>query len=257
MLYKRIIYALLYSNGFFYLSRNFRLQKVGDVNWLKNNFGFGKTCDYIDELMILLVAKKPNKSEIVKYFNDVSKLREKIFVPITLGGAVRSFDYVSECFSNGADKILINYLVHKNDSVIKKISNIYGEQALSLIVDFKKVDNLNFSFMNASTIKSKPLIEYFKDVKKINFGELIINSIEKDGTGTGLDFSCLKDLPKDFNKPILIMGGAGKPEHFTKAFENKNISGVVTANLFNFLGSGLRLAREHSAKNGVKLIKFD
>tara|TARA_B100001971_G_C17803437_1_gene340479 strand:- start:197 stop:496 length:300 start_codon:yes stop_codon:yes gene_type:complete len=97
MLYKRIIYSLLYSNGFFYLSRNFRLQKVGDVNWLKNNFGFGETCDYIDELMILLVTKEPNKNEIIKYFKDINKLREKIFVPITLGGAVRSFDYAREC----------------------------------------------------------------------------------------------------------------------------------------------------------------
>ena len=256
MLYKRIIYALLYSNGFFYLSRNFRLQKVGDVLWLKNNFGFGETCNYIDELMILLVAKKPNKKEIIQYFNDVSKLREKIFVPITLGGAIRSFDYARECFSNGADKILINYLVHKNDKTVKKISNIYGEQALSLMVDFKKVDNSNFSFIDAATMKSKSLIEYFKSIRKIEFGELIINSIEKDGTGTGLDFSCLRDLPNDFNKPILIMGGVGKPEHFAKAFENNKISGIVTANLFNFLGSGLKLAREHSIKNGVKLIKF-
>jgi len=257
MLYKRIIYALLYSNGFFYLSRNFRLQKVGDVNWLKNNFGFGETCNYIDELMILLVTKKPNKNEIIKYFNDVNKLREKIFVPITLGGAVRSFDYASECFSNGADKILINYLAHKNDKAIKKISNIYGEQALSLMVDIKKINNSNFSFTNAAATKSKSLIEYFKSIRKIEFGELIMNSIEKDGTGTGLDFSCLKDIPNDFNKPILIMGGAGKPEHFTKAFENNNISGIVTANLFNFLGSGLKLAREHSTKNGVRLIKFE
>jgi len=83
MLYKRIIYALLYRDGFFYLSRNFRLQKVGDVNWLKNNFGFGETCNFIDELMILLVAKNPNKKEILQYFNDVNKLRENIFVPIT------------------------------------------------------------------------------------------------------------------------------------------------------------------------------
>lgn len=257
MLYKRIIYSLLYSNGFFYLSRNFRLQKVGDVNWLKNNFGFGETCDYIDELMILLVTKEPNKNEIIKYFKDINKLREKIFVPITLGGAVRSFDYARECFANGADKILINYLAHKNNKTIKEISNIYGEQAISIMVDYKKVKNLNFSFMNSSTIKSKPLNEYFKIIKKINFGELIMNSIDKDGTGTGLDFSCLKELPKNFNRPILIMGGAGKPEHFTQAFAIKNISGVVTANLFNFLGSGLRLVREHSVKNGVKLIKFN
>ena len=256
MLFKRIIYALLYSNGFFYLSRNFRLQKVGDVNWLKDNFGFGKTCDYIDELMVLLITQDPNKNEISQYFKDISKLREKIFVPIILGGGIRSFDNAKECFTNGADKILINYLAHENIKTIKKISNIYGEQAISLMVDFKKVDNLNFSFKNASTIKSRSLIEYFKFIKKLNFGELIINSIDKDGTGTGLDFSYFKDLPKDLNKPILIMGGAGKPEHFVKAFESKNISGIVTANLFNFLGSGLKLAREHSIINGARLIKF-
>ena len=257
MLFKRIIYALLYSNGIFYLSRNFRLQIVGDVNWLKNNFGFGETCDYIDELMILLVTKNPNKNEFTQYFKDISKLREKIFVPITLGGAVRSFDYAKECFANGADKILINYLAHENNETITKISNIYGEQAISLMVDFKKIDNINFSFTNAATKKSKSLTEYFKFIKKLNFGELIINSIEKDGTAAGLNFSCFKDLPQDLNKPILIMGGAGKPEHFVQAFKNENISGVVTANLFNFLGSGLKLARDHSSANGVRLIKFD
>ncbi len=257
MLYKRIIYALLYRDGFFYLSRNFRLQKVGDVNWLKNNFGFGETCNFIDELIILLVAKSPSKKEISQYFNDVNKLRENIFVPITLGGAVRSFDNAKECFSNGADKILINYLAHKNSKTLKKISSIYGDQALSLMVDYKKINGINFSYMNASVTQSKLLTKYLRDIKKMDFGELIINSIQKDGTGTGLDFSCLNDLPKGFNKPILVMGGAGKPEHFVKAFENKNISGVVTANLFNFLGNGLRLAREYSAKSGAKLIEFN
>ena len=61
MVFKRIIYALLYSKGFFYLSRNFQLQRVGNVDWLKNNFGFGETCDFIDELIIILVTKNPDK----------------------------------------------------------------------------------------------------------------------------------------------------------------------------------------------------
>ena len=111
MVYKRIIYALLYSKGFFHLSRNFRLQQVGNVDWLKNNFGFGETCDYIDELIIVLVTKNPDEKEISNYFSDVKKLREKIFVPITLGGGIRTFEHAKNCFSNGADKILINYLL--------------------------------------------------------------------------------------------------------------------------------------------------
>ena len=60
MNFKRIIYALLYCEGEFYLSRNFSLQRVGDLNWLKNNFGFGETCDFIDELMIINVTRNPN-----------------------------------------------------------------------------------------------------------------------------------------------------------------------------------------------------
>ena len=102
MVYKRIIYSLLYSKGFFHLSRNFRLQQVGDVEWLKNNFGFGETCDYIDELMITLVTKNPDKNEINNYFKDVKKLKEKIFVPIILGGGIRTFDQAKNCFSAAA-----------------------------------------------------------------------------------------------------------------------------------------------------------
>ena len=108
MSFKRIIFALLYSKGEFHLSRNFRLQRVGDVNWLKNNFGFGETCDFIDELMVINVTPNPSKDDFKRYFYDVKNLREKIFVPITLGGGIRNLDIAKECFENGADKILIN-----------------------------------------------------------------------------------------------------------------------------------------------------
>ena len=257
MVYKRIIYALLYSKGFFHLSRNFRLQQVGNVDWLKNNFGFGETCDYIDELIIVLVTKNPDEKEISNYFSDVKKLREKIFVPITLGGGIRTFEHAKNCFSNGADKILINYLAHNNSEIINKISNVYGEQAISLMVDYKNIDGCNFSFINSAEKKSMTLKDYFTRIKNLKFGELIINSIQKDGSAQGLDTTCFDDFPSDLNKPILLMGGAGKPEHFVSVLEKNIISGIITANLFNFLGTGLQLARSFSIKNGVRLIKFD
>ena len=94
-------------------------------------------------------------------------------------------------------------------------------------------------------------------LEKINFGELIVNSIDKDGTAFGFDTRCLDELPDNFNKPVLIMGGAGKPEHFEKILKKSKVMGVVTANLFNFLGDGLKLVREYSIDNGVKLIKFN
>ena len=256
MVHKRIIYALLYSKGFFHLSRNFRLQQVGDINWLKNNFGFGETCDHVDELIIILVTKNPDKKEIENFFKDVNKLKEKIFVPITLGGGIRDFNQAKNCFKNGADKILINYLAHKDPKAINKISEIYGDQSITLMVDYKNFDGKNYSYINSASEKSHNLEEYFNIIKEIKFGELIINSIEKDGSAQGLDLSCLENFRKDLKKPILLMGGAGKPEHFASVLKKTKISGIVTANLFNFLGDGLEKARLFSIEQGVKLIKF-
>ena len=233
MIYKRIIYALLYKNGNFFLSRNFRLQKVGDVKWLKNNFGFGETCNYIDEILIINVTEKPSKKEVSNYFSDVNNLREKIFVPITLGGGIRTLDDVKLYFKNGADKILINKIAQSNILECKKISETYGKQAVSIMVDFKKDEKKKyFTYTDGGKKKNISLEKYFSEIRKFDFGEIIINSIDQDGTAAGFDKNCLSFIPKDFKNPVLIMGGAGKPDHFSSILKDKKISGVVTANLF-------------------------
>jgi len=125
------------------------------------------------------------------------------------------------------------------------------------MVDYKNINGCNFSFTNSAENKSMTLEDYFKTIKNLKFGELIINSIEKDGSAQGLDITCLDDFSSDLNKPILLMGGAGKPEHFVSVLKKNKISGIITANLFNFLGTGLELARSFSINNGVRLIKFE
>ena len=83
-----------------------------------------------------------------------------------------------------------------------------------------------------------------------------MNSIDNDGTAAGLDEITFKKIPKDLRNPILLMGGAGKPEHFVNTLKNDKISGIVTANLFNFLGTGLKEARNFSINAKIKLINF-
>jgi cyclase len=157
MIYKRIIYALLYSRGEFHLSRNFRLQKVGDVKWLKNNFGFGETCDFIDELVIINVTPNPSEADFNNFFKDINELREKIFLPITIGGGIRKIEHVRECFENGADKILVNFLAHKDKLVCEQIAKIFGEQAISIMVDYKKDEKILSSYINSGKVFSKTL----------------------------------------------------------------------------------------------------
>ena len=80
--------------------------------------------------------------------------------------------------------------------------------------------------------------------------------MDNDGNAEGLNVTILNEISNKINKPILIMGGAGKPEHLLEALESKKVSGVITANLFNFLGDGLKFARVYALKNSIPLARF-
>ena len=106
MLKKRIIFTLHYANGFFNLSRNFRLQKIGDLNWLLKNYNFLKIAESIDELIIIDVSKDLRDKK--KFLQNVAEIAKGIFVPVSLGGGISTLDYARELFESGADKININ-----------------------------------------------------------------------------------------------------------------------------------------------------
>ncbi len=257
---KRIIYALFYKEGNFYLSRNFRLQKVGNVEWLKNNFGFGQTCNYIDELIIILVKPSPSIQDYKNYFKDIENLKKTIFVPIILGGGIRDLETAKNCFLNGADKILLNTAFFTNQKILDEIANSYGSQAITIMIDYNidLKDKGRKIFINCGTKEFCELNAiFFNRISKLNCGEIIINSIEQDGTAAGLDLDVLDMIQGDFTKPLLIMGGSGKPEHIIEALKNDKIKGVVTANLFNFLGTGLEISRNEAINSGIKLAKFE
>jgi cyclase len=258
MINKRIIYSLLYSNGFFHLSRNFRLQKVGDINWIKSNYGFGETCNSIDELIITLVTNNPDKAEYKEYFKNIKILKKNFFVPLTLGGGIRNFDNAKMYFDNGADKILINTIFYDNNKLLNKIANEYGAQANTLMIDYKKFNGKFISFKECGKIQAEVInINFIKKINKSEVGDVIFNSMDRDGNGAGLDIDSVRKFTKNLNKPLLIMGGAGKPDHITNCLNIKKFSGVVTANLFNFLGDGLNKIRNQTITNGISVAKFD
>ena len=256
-LLKRIIFCLYYKEGFFYLSRNFRLQRVGDVYWLIKNFGFGKTTNYIDEIIIILVKKEPTEKDFNSFFTDISELRKNLFIPITLGGGIRDIKISKRFFNNGADKILINTLAYNNKKVVEKIASFYGSQAICIMVDRKKINNeINLYSCCGTKLEEISLQTHLKNLNHLSCGEIVLNSIDNDGNAAGIDLTILNNMDFTIDKPILIMGGAGKPEHLSSALSSKKISGVITANLFNFLGDGLRLARNFALKQNISLAEF-
>ena len=250
---KRIIFGLLYSDNNFHLSRNFRLQKVGDIEWLKKNYAFNETCQYIDELAFFFVSRKYDKDEKLKFFKNINILRKKIFSPIMIGGGIKKFEDAKLCFENGADKIFINS-EFENVELINKISDTYGNQSISIVLDYRKINEDYLVYTNYGSKKNNlNLRENFLSLQNKNIGEIILHSIDQDGTGNGFDLNMVKSLKLSPKKPLLLMGGAGKPINIKEALNEKLISGVITANLFNFIGDTLKVTRELCKSSKIQI----
>ena len=125
------------------------------------------------------------------------------------------------------------------------------------MIDHKKINNeIKLHSYCGTKLEKISIEEHLKNLNALSCGEIILNSIDNDGNAAGIDLSILDKVRGSINKPILVMGGAGKPEHLSSALTSKKISGVITANLFNFLGDGLKLARNFALNNNISLAKF-
>ena len=256
MLKKRVIFTLLYDNGSFMLSRNFRLQRVGDLEWLKKNYNFSKISFSIDELIILDISR--TKRDHKKFLNHIRALSEVCFIPIAAGGGVRDIDFAHSLVNNGADKVVINSLVGKSIEVIDNIVAELGSQCVVASVDVKKVDNNYKVYTENGTLQqSDSLQEWLFKLAEVPVGEVYLNSIDRDGTGQGYQKELLNFLPDDFQLPVILSGGAGKYQHFIEGLEDKKVDAVATAHLFNFIGSSLEDSRNALIKEGFNLAKWD
>ncbi len=243
MLKKRILFTLHYNNGFFNLSRNFRLQKIGDINWLLKNYNFLKVAESIDELIIIDVSRENRNND--QFLDNVSEITKNIFVPVCLGGGIRTVKYAKRLFESGADKISLNTALFQNTSLVDEISKTYGAQAIIGHIDYKKEGEDYYIYTENGT-KSflKITKEYFNEILNLNFGELLLHSMDKDGTGMNFDYEILKFIPEKIDKPLILSGGAGNYHHLKEGLNNSKINAVSTANLLNFVGEGLINARK-------------
>jgi len=256
MLKKRVIFVLLYDRGTFMLSRNFRLQKVGDLRWLKENYDFSRIAFSIDELIILDVSRGDRDEE--KFRENVRSLSGECFIPIAAGGGIRNIEQVQKLLYSGADKIVVNSLLAKDKDAITNIASKFGQQCLVASVDIKKAgDELRCFVENGSTMLNTSLSEYLEDIMLLPIGELYLNSMDRDGTGQGYDYDLLDSLPTPMHIPIILAGGAGKDIHLIEGLNDSRVDAVGTAHLFNFVGDGLINARNSLYKIEMNLAKWD
>jgi imidazole glycerol-phosphate synthase subunit HisF len=246
MAYKRLIFSLLYFQGNFVLSRNFNRQKVGNWQWLLNKYHLLEALTSLDELVILNIDQSENGfDEVLSISKELATIAN---LPISVGGGIRNLEMAARAFESGADKLVLNSLFFESSDELDKIVSRYGEQAVVFNIDYRTINGERVAFSNCGMNNEGALEEILNKLSEYRFGELLLRNIDRDGTGFGNDLELFQSV-RNINKPILVAGGTGKSQHVVDAFNTGYIDGVVTANILNFIGSGLVQLRAEVSKN--------
>ena len=251
VLRKRIIFTLIYENGLFNQSRNFRLQKVGNIDWLEKNYRLQDIAFSLDEIVVLNASR--GDKDIKRFATILNRLVDDVFIPIAAGGGVNSIADAETLFENGADKIVLNSALYENPNMVKEIVQHYGKQSVVASVDY--ADNEVF-IENGSKKIDMLLGQYIEYIESLGVGEIYLNSIIRDGTGFGYDIDTIQQVSSKIKVPLIVAGGAGNEKHLLEAIEIEGVSAIATANLFNFMGDGLPKARKAMVDKGVNLVNW-
>jgi len=253
---KRLIFTLLVDNGNFQLSRNFSLQKVGDINWLFNSYHAEAILHSVDELVVLNVSKEDSSFDA--YIDVLQKIAEKCFMPIAAGGGIRNREQIKQIFYAGADKIVLNSALFLDKSLVEDIAKTYGRQNIVGSLDYRIINEQAFFYIKGGQQKvDMPFEAVFEYLSNLEIGELYLTSIDQDGTGRGYDVAMLKKIQNYLNIPLIASGGVGKFEHLYEGALLEKVTGVSTAHLFNFIGNGLQRARAYLREAGIPMAQWD
>lgn len=230
MINKRIIVSLLIDNGDLVKGTKFINHKyIGDpINTIKifND-------KEVDELIIL--DKSASKNGI--NFELINKITDEAFVPLSYGGGITTIEEIQKILRLGCEKIILNSVIFSNINLVKEAANLFGSQCVVLKIDVKKINNQYIVFMNNGTKNTNILLEdLLIKLNKYDFGELIVSSIDLEGSYLGYDNKLYDFLSKKINIPLVGDGGAGSLEDIQKLFEKTNLRACSVGSLFVFYG---------------------
>ncbi len=205
----------------------------------------------VDEIILLDInATKQNRKPNLKMIEFISK---NCFLPLTVGGGINTIEDVRNVLKAGADKVSINTAAFSNPELIVESSKAFGRQAIVVSIDVKKNSSGDYEVFLGSGKKSTGFepVEYAKKMESLGAGEILLNSIDKDGMKSGYDLSILKKVSDSVNIPVIACGGVGKMEHFVEGIQQGHASAVSAANIFQHIEQSTIVAKAILKKYGV------
>ena len=201
-----------------------------------------------DELVFLDISASPEARQTT--LEMVSRVAETIFIPFTVGGGIRSVADAGAALRAGADKISVNTAAVRDPSLVSRLAESFGTQCVVAAVDVKRIGGGLAVMVNGGR-EETPLgaIEWVRRLEVLGAGEILLTSMDRDGTEAGYDLPLLSAASAAVSIPVIASGGAGRLEHLAEAFE-AGAHGVLAATMFHFQGSTLPEARAYLAGRG-------
>ena len=199
-----------------------------------------------DELVYLDISRARDFEETIDILH---KIADHAFMPLAFGGNVRTLEEAGRIIKGGAEKVVINTSAVETPDLISRIAEKYGSQAVTVSLDFAQNSVWTHHGMKQH---HKGICEWARDIEAFGAGEILLNSVERDGTGLGYDLKVIESVVKSVGIPVVACGGVGKFEHFNEGF-TAGAHAVAAGNIFHFTENAYPRAKRYLKEKGVSV----
>jgi cyclase len=201
-----------------------------------------------DELVFLDISASPDERRTT--LEMVARVADSIFIPFTVGGGIRSVADAGAALRAGADKISVNTAAVRDPSLVSRLAESFGSQCVVAAVDVRRIDGRLTVVVNGGREPTpSEAVSWMRDLEALGAGEILLTSMDRDGTGSGYDLDLVRAAATAVGIPIVASGGAGNLGHLAEALE-AGAHGVLAATIFHFRGSSLPEARAFLRERG-------
>ena len=205
-----------------------------------------------DEICFLDISASIEQRDTM--VNVVRKTANEVFIPLTVGGGISSVENIQSLLKAGADKVSINSAAINDPDIVKKSSEYFGNQCIVIAVDAKKINNDWYVFSHGGTKKTDLLaLNWIEHVQKLGAGEILLTSMDKDGTKSGFDIELLKKVSEFLEIPLIASGGVGNLNHFYEGVAKGNANALLAASVFHFNEISIKEVKEYLLKKNIEI----
>lgn len=250
MLAKRIIPCLDVKDGRVVKGVHFKnLRDAGDPVEIAARY----SREGADEVVFLDITATLEKRKTI--LEVVRKCAESVFIPLTVGGGIRTLEDIKELLRSGADKVSINTQAVKNPPLVKEASEVFGSQCIVVAIDAKRKRKDEWEvYINSGTLPTgKNAIRWAEEVERLGAGEILLTSMDMDGTKEGYDLELTRRISEAVTIPVIASGGAGNLEHLYQALTLGKADAVLCASIFHYGEYSIREAKEYLRKKGISV----